>query len=249
MTIESETSVPELKSLGSEFVGKEVELFYEYSYGYRPREITMQVSLLRELFPGIGSADEWVASQPVPRSAECLFAIPRWEAIAREYAEALKKVLALISKTRRGKFYSWWPEDRLAPDWFRQQERTVMMFNKLGEQQKGHDIIIIPAQLGLSHAGRSIPRARSMFRENEFGLGAFTVGIILLTHPERLVNHEDLWADCAGDEVSPEADGDFSDVPVFNFNGKRRNGRAEFDIRWGDEAFEESGSASGFLFS
>jgi hypothetical protein len=52
---------------------------------------------------------------------------------------------------------------------------------------------------------------------SEFGLGAFAIGIMILTHPERLRHYDDLWIDCAGDEFAPHADGGFSLAPFFGF--------------------------------
>jgi len=77
----------------------------------------------------------------------------------------------------------------------------------------------------------------------EFGLGAFAIGMMLLTHPERLQHYDDLWIDCAGDEYDPDADGDFSRAPYFSFSG----GGVEFAANWFDNANEDYGSALAFL--
>jgi hypothetical protein len=78
---------------------------------------------------------------------------------------------------------------------------------------------------------------------NEFGLGAFAIGIMILTHPERLQHYDDLWIDCAGDEFAPDADGVFSRSPYFEFDG----GRVEFGSGWVDDAHDYCGSASGLV--
>jgi hypothetical protein len=78
---------------------------------------------------------------------------------------------------------------------------------------------------------------------NEYGLGAFAVGIMLLTHPERLMNYDDLYVDCAGDEYAPEADGDFSHAPFFRFD----DDRVKFLAYWFGNARDNYGSASAFL--
>jgi hypothetical protein len=77
----------------------------------------------------------------------------------------------------------------------------------------------------------------------EFGLGAFAVGCMLLTHPEREVKWEQLHMDCAGDEFAPDADGDFSRAPVFFFS----DGKVGFGAYWFDRARDGYGSVSGFL--
>ena len=84
-----------------------------------------------------------------------------------------------------------------------------------------------------------------MFIVNEFGLGAFAVGCMLLTHPERLVRWEQLHIDCGGDEYDWLADGDWSRCPCFSFGDVR----VEFSANGVDCADQSFGSASGFLGS
>jgi hypothetical protein len=117
------------------------------------------------------------------------------------------------------------------------------MFQTLGDEQKDHDILVVAAQFGLRHRGRSVRRAREVMQPNEFGLGAFAVGIMLLTHPERLMHYDDLYVDCAGDEYAPEADGGFSSAPFFDFD----DGRVEFHAYWFAHAYDSYGSSSAFL--
>jgi hypothetical protein len=140
------------------------------------------------------------------------------------------------------KFYNY-RDGQLGAEYLRQHAKTVKMFQKLGDEQKDHDILVVPAQFGLRHKGRSVRRAREVFAANEFGLGAFAIGIMLLTHPERLNRHGDLWMDCAGDEFAPFADGDFSRSPVFEFIG----GRLKFGTRDVSDASGSYGSVSGFV--
>lgn len=120
---------------------------------------------------------------------------------------------------------------------------TTHALDLVAENQPG-DILVIAAQLGMSHRGRSVRRAREVFVENEFGLGSLAVGSIILTHPERLVRYEELDMDCSGDEFAPAADGDFSYAPVFGFNG---GNKGEFLAYRVDYAIDRYGSASGFV--
>ena len=224
------------------FAHEEVASSYGYRSGYAPKPISEQVNRLRELFPELGTADIALASQPLPERAEGWFAVPRWEKIAPTYNKAIEKILAKLSETRNGKFSNF-RHGRLGPQYLRQHERTVAMWKKLGKQQAGQDILVVAAQFGLEHRGRSVRRAREMFNEREFGLSAFAVGIMLLTHPERLRHDDDLWIDSAGDEYARYGDGGFSDAPIFNFD----DGEVEFNLRWFAYARERYGSASAFL--
>ena len=99
------------------------------------------------------------------------------------------------------------------------------MFQKLCDEQKSKKILALPAQFGIRHRGRSVCSAREVMNENanESGLGAFVIGSMLLTHPERLEHYEDLWKDnlwidCPGDEFAPFPGGDFSLSPCFEFS-------------------------------
>jgi hypothetical protein len=226
----------------TQFSDEEVGSTYGYPSGYKPKGITEQTNILRQLFPGVGFADEKLAERPVPAGAEGWFAIPKWQPIAPTYGEAVEKVLAKISETRKGKFKNW-REGELGPDYLKQSAKTEKIFQTLGDEQKDHDILVVTAQFGLRHRGRSVRRAREVMNFSEYGLGAFAVGIMLLTHPERLMNYDDLYVDCTGDEYAPLADGGFSRAPLFYFDGDR----VRFYAGWFDNAHAVSGSASAFL--
>jgi hypothetical protein len=133
-------------------------------------------------------------------------------------------------------------EGELGPSYLRQHSHSAAMFEQIGQQQKG-DILIVPAQFGMRHRGRSVRRAREVMCANEFGLGAFAVGCMALTHPERYSRWDELDTDCGGDEYTPVAGDDFSGAPVFGFD----DGRVRFVTRWFDNARGRFGSASAFL--
>lgn len=224
----------------SSSLNEEVESTYGYLYGYQPKSITEQVARLRELFPRLGSADPKLANQPLPEGAEGWFAIPRWDTIAPTYGQAVENVLTMISEIGNGKFHNY-RDGELGPDYLRQHERTALMFQKLSGQQRHSDIIVVPSQFGLRHRGRSVRRARELFDNSEFGLGAFAVGAMLLTHSDRLMSYDDLWIDCAGDEYSRGASGRLEFAPFFSYDGK-----IKFFTCWFGNALDKSGSASGF---
>jgi len=206
-------------SITNQYADEEVESSYGYLSGYKPngKGITEQTNRLRELFPGISYANEKLAEATLPENAEGWFAIPRWEKVASTYGEAVQKVFDLIKQTRKGAFYNY-REGQLGSNQLRQPAKSVSIFQKLGDEQKDHDILVVPAQFGIRHRGRSVRRAREVMKANECGLGAFAIGIMLLTHPERLAHYDDLWIDCGGDEFAPNAGGGFSKSPCFKFD-------------------------------
>jgi len=235
------TAIREL-SVSNQFADEEVSSSYTYPNGYKVKWIAEQVATLRQFFPELKDAtfDESIASRPLPSNAEGWFAIPRWEKLGSSYGEAVDKVLATIKSKRTLYNYS---EGQTGPEYLRQHAKTVKAFQKLGNEQKGHDILIVPCQFGLRHRGRSVRRAREVMNAVEFGLGAFAVGCMILTHPEREVKWEQLHVDCAGDEFSPGAGGDFSFAPIFDFSVFG----VEFGACWYDGADGNYGSASAFL--
>ena len=231
-------------SVSDKFKNEEVTSNYGYLSGYRkPKGITEQCNILRQIFPGVGFADEKLAERAVPANAEGWFAIPKWQTIAPTYSEAVQKVLDAIKKSRNGKFYNY-RDSQINEERLRQTAKTASVFQKLGNEQKDHDILVVAAQFGIRHRGRSGRRAREVFSVNELGLGAFAVGIMILTHPERLQHYDNLWIDCAGDEFDdPGADVRFARAPYFSFY----DGEVKFDTFWFDIADEHYGSASAFV--
>lgn len=239
-------------SVSDQFKDEEVESQYGYLSGYKPNGLTEQANRLRELFSGAGFVNLDLQAKiesgevPLPANCEGWFAIPNWiknpSTFGATYNEALQKVLDMIKKTRNGKFYNY-REGQIGPERLRQNKRTKKFFQELSEAQGNPDILIVPAQFGLRHRGRSVRRAREVFMDNEFGLGAFAAAIMLLTHPERLQNYDDLWIDCAGDEYDvPDSSDRFGRAPSLNFN----DGRVGFGTSWVGSAYGEYGSASGF---
>jgi len=229
-------------SKSNHFVNEEMESSYGYPLDYRIKDITKQINILHQFFPDIGLADEKIVEQPLPANAEGWFAIPKWQLVAETYNEAVQKVLDLIKKQRKGKFHNW-RENKLEEEYLRQHEHTVKKLEMLAEQQKGYDILVVAAQSGIKHRGRSVRRVREVFMTNEFGLGAFEIGCILLVYPERLQHCYDLWIDCAGNEYAFDAVDDFSCVPCFGFY----SGKVRFETSCLDYASIYRGSASGFL--
>lgn len=243
MTTQSFTEGQKKQSGSNRFTDEEVSSSYGYPAAYRVKSIAEQINILRRLLPGIGSADEKVAEHPLPDYAEGYFAIPRWETIAPTYCEALQKVLELIKQERHGKFHNFC-EGHLGGLYIPDPKSTDAAFEKLGDGQKGNDILVVPAQFGLRHRRHSVRWTRNILGFYEFCLGGFAVSAMLLTHPERLVQKNDLWIDCPGDESTVLDDAtDFDWAPCFCF-GK---GMVAFGMKWEEDEGEGFGSVTGFF--
>lgn len=233
----------------TDFVDEQVSSGYDYFSGYKPNEnsIVVQTNKLRELFSGIGYVNQDLLTQVendkvvLPVGAEGFFSILHWSKVAPTYQAAVEKVLDLLAKAYGGRFTNY-RNSELGSNYLRETSKKVRAMEAL-QQTQNADILLVLAQFGLRHRGRSARRARAVMNGSEFGFGAYEIGIMLLTHPDRLQNVKDLSLYCAGDEFAPNADGDFRAVPVFRFD----NGRLWFDACWFGNSFTRYGSASGFL--
>src|SRR3989344_911221 len=184
------------------FANEEVKSNYGYPQGYAVKPVCEQLVELSKHFNGLNTSLVLACSKELPAlpaGAEGWFAVPRWEKVASSYNEAVEKVLDLIGKTRTFHNYR---KGALGPKYLRLSERTAVALQMIGEKQKG-DFLLIPAQFGLTHRGRSVRRVRERIgNSNEFGLGSFITGCMILSHPERLVQWEALHIHCPRGEDS-----------------------------------------------
>lgn len=212
-----------------------------YPPTYRVLPMAAQATVLKNLFPRLQGCHEKLARRDPPQGAEEWFAIPRWQALASSYNEAVEMVIGVLASKRR---FSNRIADRMGEKYLRQTERTKLAETILGEQQQGNDILVVAAQAGMLHRGYSARRTRVVMASNEFGLGAFAVACLLLAHPDRLSNGETLMIDCCGDEYSTRGDFTFDRIPLFDYDLSG----TEFSVFYNDRARNQWGSPTGFLY-
>ena len=212
----------------------------EYPINYKVKPVEAQVTELKKYFPKLGVCMEKIGRRPLPDAAEGWFAIPRWQALGNTYNEATEALINVLASKRR---FDNRIVGKLGAAYLRQSERTKLAERILNEQQANCDIFVVAAQFGLHHRGCSARRARVTMATNEFGLGAFALGCMLLTHPERLCNAETLMIDCSGDEYSIRGDGVFDRVPLYDYDLSG----VEFSIFYEDRARNLWGTPSGFM--
>lgn len=164
------------------------------------------------------------------------YQFPHWSTIANTYAEAVLLVLEDIKSSRP--FYNY-REGNISEHTLRETERK-----QVGIKQATHNgIVTINVQLGEKYKGKSVEEVRKLFEVNEFGLGAYEIGCILLTEPD-ILNDNSLWIDCAGDEFdAPAAAVRFDHAPYFDFSV----GRVGFGTYWCGHAYGHYGSVSAFV--
>jgi hypothetical protein len=228
-------------TISSKYEEEDVGSDRGYPPTYCVRPVEAQVTELRKAFPTLGACQEKLGRLPLPEGAEAWFAIPRWEAVAPTYNEAVEKIIEVLAKKRR---ISNRIAGRLGQEYLRQTERSRLARAILAEQQQGCDILVVAAQAGRLHRGCSARRTRAALAGNEYCLGVFAIASILLTHPERLSTGESLMVDCGGDEYSPRADRNFDRVPLFDFDLSG----IEFSIFYEDRARNLWGTPTGFLY-
>jgi hypothetical protein len=212
-----------------------------YPPTYKVRPVEAQVTELKKYFPSLGSCNEKLARRELPEGAEAWFAVPRWQALAPTYNEAVEMVLGALASKRK---FQNRIAGRLGPSYLRQSERTKLADSILADQQQGNDILVVAAQAGMLHRGCSARRARVAMAGNEFGAGVFAVACVLLTHPERLSTDDTLMIDCGGDEYSVRGDYTFDRIPLFDYDISG----IEFSIFYEDRARNLWGTPSGFLY-
>jgi hypothetical protein len=228
-------------TVSDKFKDEEVGSNRVYPPTYHVRPVEAQVTELRKFFPSLGSCMEKLARKPLLEGAEAWFAIPRWQALAPSYNEAVEMVLGILSSKRK---FQNRIAGRLGPTYLRQSERSKLASKILADQQQGSDIVVVAAQAGMRHRGCSARRSRVRMAGNEFGAGVFAVACMLLTHPERLSTEDTLMIDCGGDEYSVRGDYTFDRVPLFDYD----IAGIEFSIFYDDRSRNLWGTPSGFLY-
>lgn len=229
------------RTVSDKYKNEEVGSDRVYPPTFRIRSIDAQLIELRKYFPSLGACDVKLARRPLVPGAEAWFAIPRWQAVAPTYNEAVETVLAIVASRRR---FENRIASRLGPAFLRQIERSSLAERILADQQPGNDILVVAAQAGMLHRGTSARRTRVSMAPNEFGLGVFAFACILLTHPERLSDCETLMVDCGGDQYSVHGNAIFDRVPLFDYD---LNG-IEFSFFYEDRARNIWGTPTGFLY-
>jgi hypothetical protein len=232
-------------SATNQYASEEVASSYTYPPGYAPKPLEAQIAKLRDTWPKLnpGNALIELERQPLVSGAEALFAFVRFQSLAPIYNDAFaNEVLPALSQSRNGRFYNG-RDGQLDSQRLRMSVRTAEAIEVLFGRQKS-DILVVPMQLGMTYRGKSVRRSRELFGEGEFGLSSLMAGSVLIVHPEREVQWEQLHMDCAGDEYSPEADGRFPLAPFFIFFVDGRLGFVTDDV---SDPHGHYGSASALL--
>ena len=241
---------------GREYIDGDVESDYGNYAEYKPKEdLDRQIEILKIIRPGLGETDpEYLmkvksGAVKLPKGGEKFFAIPNiWYKPGRDprayYEQNCRVALERVNDYHRGQLEIF-QEQNFSLVYLRQTERAVAEFQKLSQYQGHPGILIVAAQFGLRHLGRSFCRARVVIGDTygEFGLGLFAVCNMLLTHPERFRSSEVLSIGCVGDICNiMGADVPFEAAPHFFFH----DGYPVVDGSGTSDVNGNYGSVSGF---
>ncbi len=227
-------------TVSDKYKSEEVASDRVYPPAFKVRSIEFQVTELRKAFPSLGACMEKIARKPLPEGAENWFAIPRWQALAPTYSEAVEMIIGALGKKRK---FQNRIGGRMDGSHLRQTARSKLADKLVTDQQQGCDILVVGLQIGMLHRGVSARRVRVSLAGNEFALGAFACGCILLTHPERLSCEDTLMIDCGGDEYSLQGTVNFDRTPLFDYDISG----VEFSVFYDDRASNLWGTPTGFL--
>ncbi len=245
-------------SYSTMYADQVVKSSYGYLSGYRKaRLMDEQIAVLRQYDWGrdvdwtLSDVQQQLLAKPVPQGSEGYFAVVFDQTMVTHYEEdpnidqsvPVTRVLDALSKQRDGRVVNY-RNGELDRTHYRRSKKSAEKMKQLWESQGcPTGILLIPAQLGIEHAGKSVLRARVVIRGSEFPLDAYEVLQMVLTHENRLQHYDDLWIDLPGSEYSPVAVGVFGYALYVRFY----DGDLRFGCRDADGADDGCGSASGFL--
>lgn len=236
-------------SCGEQYRDEVVTSKRGYPSGYKVRDINEQIDIIGESFElspiYAKNFIKKLPKHPPFEKAEGWFAFAKSESVVKNLSEfsisqiqveAMKIILRYLNLCEDCRGYT------VLEERFRQNRKTLHFLSRIKEEQEG-DIIIIPAQHGLLHRGKSNSRARETLLENEFGLGSFHVGCMRMSHPERY-EEDCLNVNCPGDKIALFDKSNYRDAITWYYS-REKNIRCSI---YKDTANEYSAPVTGFYF-
>lgn len=144
----------------------------------------------------------------LPPGAERLMLVPRWQQyLGHDYWAVTKRVLTVL----REKYLVWAVQEddfsQVPQGSLHQSARSRLLYEELGRRQAGHNLLVVPVQMGRRFTGHSVRSVHRLLRKNnnEAGLGILEVALFLMSNSDRIVpNYSALWIDCPGSVVYQE---------------------------------------------
>ncbi len=201
------------------------------------RNLREQKLILEKYFGDLGRIDNVYPGRQLPLHSE-LFLIPDMELIGNNLLDAMNTIISILEERLSLNIYNSFVSRHLSYDKISIKKRTLESISKIKSIQNGERTILIPAQLGIKHRGRSGRRSDECMLSNEFGLTPYHVGIILITHPERMSAVDtDLSMLCTG--MTDELDRH----PFFGFI----NNSVDHNLLWNSLSGKNFSTPTGFI--
>jgi hypothetical protein len=219
-----------------------------YSLGprnYTIRPLAQQAEVLRRAFPMLGLTQvnrDSVQSSNIPRlggrGIDGWFVLPNPLAVADTYGKAAELVLSMLAVQRE---VHVWPQVGPKSCW-KSATKTESAMACLCRDQRS-DLVVLPAQSGYRFQHYTAWELERDMGPNEFPLGVFAVGCMLLTHPDRLSTPKSLWIDCPADRLRGVGSASWLQLPMFSLT----HSGLHFCVTPEDESGPRSGMATGFV--
>jgi hypothetical protein len=126
-------------------------------------------------------------------------------------------------------------------------DRTVRLHKAVIDQQGYSDILIVAAQLGARHSGRSANRAEALLTDSEYGLTVAQVGSIVLNHPGLVHGRMALDLVCIGDACPSRVVANTPSVPNIGLSGSSDGEMMAYTIHARDRVNATVAAVTGFV--
>jgi hypothetical protein len=234
-----------LPSLENAFAGQEISSDVGYSCRYAgPQPLVEQIQSLASAFgldPVLALA--YAANlPPLPDGAEAWFAVVNDDLPVDRHRSAAARVLQKL--TQLGIYGPYTESDTVGLETV---PRTNYKFGTVDDQQGWSQILIVAAQLGRRHAGRSVNRAEALLTESEYGLTVAQVGSIVLNHPGLVHGRMALDLVCLGDACPSRVVANTPSVPNIGLSGCSDGEMMAYSIHSRDRVNATVAAVTGFV--
>ncbi len=215
---------------------------YPKKFGVAPKPVAEQIGILRRYFPKLVTYTGKAIDAKSSVYAEGKYVFPHWRTLGETYQQARELVMSHLMKQR--KFCVHPSCSSFDFERQRRNARTEEMLDEVRGAQENADMLIVPAQFGKVHRGKSPRMITEELARTEFHLGVVEVGCMLLTHPERIQYGHAHWIVCAGDEFLPSiSGGEIGEVSAFAV----LDHLAGLYVAYAGNERRDFGTATGFL--
>lgn len=243
------------------YADEEVESSVGYPSGWQLKSAAIQAATLLEFFPflNVSYVERLADGMKVPEGFDGIGVVPKISAMPVPsdrymWPQFNRALIAAQQALAQRDDKSFDRGSEFGPHYVSLRKDTQDALQRLEEVTPG-DCLALPVQLGRVHAGKSPRRARECLVEREFGLDAFSLTCLLLTHADRTgsnILNVDALGSCFSELGDLDPDGDevqsvpgmyLRGSPFFRFQQRCVSAAPEYGSATG--FFQESRGRSG----